>query len=106
MQDDNILKHSKDGIKNTLDLYQNEPRAKIRYVNKLKQGVLIMISQILNGTGLWLYMLFIQPIISLIVMVGQLLGGIIMLVILGCFLLLMASPFILAIFMFMKLGLI
>lgn len=65
-----------------------------------------MISQILNGTGLWLYMLFIQPVISLIVMAGQLLGGIIMLVILGCFLLLMASPFILAIFMFIKLGLL
>lgn len=65
-----------------------------------------MMSQVANGIGLWLYMLFIQPIISLIIMVGQLLGGIIMLVILGCFLLLMASPFILAIFMFIKLGLI
>lgn len=43
MQDENILKHSENGIKNILDLYQNEPRAKIRYVNKPKQGVLIMI---------------------------------------------------------------
>jgi hypothetical protein len=105
VQDDN-LKNNKIGIKNTLDLYQNESRTKIRYVNKLKQGVLIMMSQVANGIGLWFYMLFINPIISLFLMVGQLLGGIIMLVVLGCFLLLMASPFILAIFMFMKLGLL
>ena len=63
-----------------------------------------MTTQILNGLGLWLYMLFIQPIISLIVMVGQLVGAIIGVMILGCFLLLMASPFILALFVLLKLG--
>ena len=42
VQDDNLknnkigLKNNKIGIKNTLDLYQNESRAKIRYVNKLR----------------------------------------------------------------------